>query len=178
MSRTVQNVSLVTAAGIVGLLLSLVRGVIVPRALGPADYGLWGAFNLILLYGFNLHGGISHAMNREVSTARGAGETERAHVIQSTAFTWIGCAVVTATLVLLVAVGAYSLAGGDRRIVLCLVLVAMALPLQQLDVYTLTVLRTEHRFAWIACSRLLVSVVSLALLIVLLPGLSTTRPVY
>ncbi|MEE9455740.1 MAG: oligosaccharide flippase family protein [bacterium] len=56
-------------AALIEQLLALVRGVIVPRYLGPALYGALGALGLITKYGAYLQLGITTAVGREVPYA-------------------------------------------------------------------------------------------------------------
>ncbi len=56
-------------AAVVEQLLALVRGVIVPRYLGPALYGVLGALGLITKYGAYLQLGVTTAVGREVPYA-------------------------------------------------------------------------------------------------------------
>ena len=53
-------------------LLGLVRGIIIPRYLGPGLYGVLGALGLITKYGAYLQLGITTAVGREVPYAQAA----------------------------------------------------------------------------------------------------------
>lgn len=171
MSKTLRAVSQVSIATYVAYLLTMVRGLVIPRALEPAEYGLWGVFALVLLYTFNVHGGISHAMNREVSAAHGAGDRERAAALRATALTWMTvCAVVAAAALAIGAAVGYT-SGVDARLMICLAIVALIVPAQQANVYVLTVFRTEHAFGWIAASQLVSAAASLVVVVLLLPSM-------
>lgn len=65
-------------AAIVEHLLALVRGVIVPRYLGPALYGVLGALGLITKYGAYLQLGVTTAVGREVPYAVKQGSSNHA----------------------------------------------------------------------------------------------------
>jgi O-antigen/teichoic acid export membrane protein len=65
-------------AAIVEQLLALVRGVIVPRYLGPSLYGVLGALGLITKYGTYFQLGASTAVAREVPYAEKQGSPELA----------------------------------------------------------------------------------------------------
>jgi O-antigen/teichoic acid export membrane protein len=65
-------------AAIVEHLLALVRGVIVPRYLGPALYGVLGALGLITKYGAYLQLGVTTAVGREVPYALKQGSSDLA----------------------------------------------------------------------------------------------------
>jgi O-antigen/teichoic acid export membrane protein len=65
-------------AAIVEQLLALVRGVIVPRYLGPYLYGVLGALGLITKYGAYLQLGVTTAISREVPYANKQSSPEHA----------------------------------------------------------------------------------------------------
>ncbi len=69
-------------------LFALVRGVIMPRWLGPSFYGILGSLNMITKYGGYLQLGLTTAVSREVPYALGAGDHERANRIARTVFSF------------------------------------------------------------------------------------------
>jgi O-antigen/teichoic acid export membrane protein len=65
-----------------------VRGVIVPRYLGPGLYGVLGGLGLITKYGAYMQFGLTTALGREVPYALGAGDRERARRFEKAVYSF------------------------------------------------------------------------------------------
>lgn len=89
--------------------LAFVRGVILPRYLGPGLYGILGSLGMITKYGSYLQLGLTAAVNREVPYALGAGDKNRADRIARAVFSFnLFTSVVPAVGVVLFAVATWG----------------------------------------------------------------------
>ena len=67
---------------------SFVRGIIMPRWLGPGFYGILGSLNMITKYGSYLQLGLTTAVSREVPFALAAGDDARARRLAKAVFSF------------------------------------------------------------------------------------------
>lgn len=130
-----------------------IGGFAVARFLGPAHYGLWNGFQLILLYASYSQLGIVNALNRELPLQRGKGEFAQAERIRSAT---LGGVLMTA-LVAGVAILAYSTIATSRHsslVIFSLRFVGLLVVLQQIYTYSEICFRTTHEFGIVSKLRL------------------------
>ena len=132
-------------AAIVEQLLALARGVIVPRYLGPALYGVLGALGLITKYGAYLQLGVTTAVGREIPYALKQGSPEFAERLAKVGYSFsILTSAAPAAVVVI-----YALATWGRYVdVISWGLLAFAFLLitTRLETYFTTVFRARRQF--------------------------------
>lgn len=132
-------------AAVVEQLLALARGVIVPRNLGPALYGVLGALGLITKYGAYLQLGVTTAVGREIPYALKQGSPEFAERLAKVGYSFsILTSAAPAAVVVI-----YALATWGRYVdVISWGLLAFAFLLitTRLETYFTTVFRARRQF--------------------------------
>ena len=132
-------------ATVVENLLALVRGVIVPRYLGPALYGVLGALGLITKYGTYLQLGVTTAVGREIPYAAKHGPAEDAERLAKVGYSFnlLTSAAPAAMLV------GYALATRGRYVAVIfwgLLTFAVLLVTTRFETYFTTVFRARRQF--------------------------------
>jgi len=132
-------------AAVVEQLLALIRGVIIPRYLGPGLYGILGALTLITKYGAYLQLGVTTAIGREVPYATARGEEGRAEGLARLGYSFN---LLTAVIPALILVGYALFAWGRYRPVVSwgLLAVAVLLLTTRFEVYFATLFRARRQF--------------------------------
>lgn len=69
----------------------LAVGLIVAAWVGPGNFGIWNALNLLLLYGSLVTLGVLNGMNRDVPLLVGSGKSKTAEQVVSTSFWFVLC---------------------------------------------------------------------------------------
>ena len=80
---------LFSASTVVYQLSRLVVSLIVARWVGPEEFGIWNALNLILLYGIVMTLGVPNGMNRDVPLLMGQGDQFAAQRIVNSSFWFV-----------------------------------------------------------------------------------------
>jgi O-antigen/teichoic acid export membrane protein len=127
-------------------LLALVRGVIIPRYLGPGLYGILGALTLITKYGSYLQLGMTTAIGREVPYAAARGEGARAEELARLGYSFN---LLTAVAPALLLVGYALLTWGRYMAVVSwgLLAIAVLLVTTRLETYFATLFRARRQFS-------------------------------
>jgi O-antigen/teichoic acid export membrane protein len=132
-------------AALIEQLLALVRGVIVPRYLGPALYGVLGALGLITKYGAYLQLGVTTAVGREVPYALKQKSTDHAERLAKVGYSFnLLTSVAPAALVVI-----YALVTWGRYVDVIswgLLTFAFLLITTRLETYFTTVFRARRQF--------------------------------
>ncbi len=66
--------------------LGLLRTLLIPILLGPAQLGVWNLMNVIVGYGANAHLGILHGLNKKIPYLRGLGKFEEIDELKDSVF--------------------------------------------------------------------------------------------
>jgi len=145
-------------------------GIVVARMLGPSNFGLWKALQLILTYSIYSELGSLSAMNREVPYFQGKGEIERVGRIRNVVLgqNLVMALAVPSGLLLL-----YHFFPGVLPLTLELILfVCVLVFLQQLYTYFEILFRSSHNFGMVSNLRLSRTVMDMGMAIVLIYFLS------
>jgi O-antigen/teichoic acid export membrane protein len=149
-----------SGSAVVAQAVSLAAGFAVARMLGPADFGIWNAVSLVLVYGAYVDFGILSAMGRDLPFHYGQGDVEQADAVEGSARqATLGGAILAAVAVL-----ALSFWPGQSPLMaLGLQAMAVVLVLQQVYTYHRTVLRSNNQFGELSRQQVLFSVLSAGL---------------
>lgn len=149
----------------------LVGGMVVARVLGPTDYGLWNALQLITIYGTYASLGLLNALNREVPIYRGRGDEGKIAQMRNAS---LG-AMVGLSVLLCGGIFAYALMNRERfdpNLLVGIMFMGGVVALQQLLVFFDVLFRSANDFATVGRLRLYRTLVEMALAVVLVWGLS------
>jgi O-antigen/teichoic acid export membrane protein len=168
--QIIRDIFSYSASAIVSQALGLIAGFWVARLLGPADFGVWNAVSLVLVYGAYLEFGALSAMGRDLPFYHGKRDVEKAATLEGAArrVTIFG-ALVAALFVI-----AFSfLPTHSSNMTLGLQAMAVVLILQQVYTYHRVVLRSHNDFKELGQQQVLLAIVSsgLAILFVVFGGL-------
>lgn len=141
-------------------------GIVVARLLGPSNFGLWKALQLILAYSIYSALGSLSAMNREVPYYQGKGEIERVNKIRNLV---LGQNLVMALILplglLFVQCFYPSLLGLNLKLIL---FVCALVFLQQVYSYFEILFRSSHNFRMVSNLRLSRTVMDMVMAIILI----------
>ena len=84
--RFLRDAALYSSSLFLTRLLLSVRGILIPKFLGPAQYGLYNSLLLIPEYILHVHFGTLDALKREIPFCYGRKDLERVRLIRNTAF--------------------------------------------------------------------------------------------
>lgn len=76
------------SANIVAQTVGLIRVVVIPILLNPAQLGIWNLMNVIIGYGSNIHMGLLHGMNKILPSLRSSKNAADSDVLKDSVF-WI-----------------------------------------------------------------------------------------
>jgi O-antigen/teichoic acid export membrane protein len=132
-------------AAVVEQVIAMVRGVIIPRILGPGLYGVLGALGLITKYGSYLQMGITTAIGREVPYALRHGESDFAGRLAKVGYSFnlltsIGPAIILVVYAL-VSWGSYARATSWGLLAFAVLLITT-----RFDTYFTTLFRARRQF--------------------------------
>lgn len=149
----------------------LVGGLIVARVLGPTDYGLWNALQLLAVYGTYATLGLLSALNRDVPIYRGRGdEAKVARMRDASLGATVGVAVLLSGGI--VGYALWQRARLDPNLLLGIVFMAGIVGLQQLSGFFDVLFRSANDFATVGRLRLYRTLAEMALAVVLVSALS------
>lgn len=149
------------ASSIVVMAAGMVKGVILPGLLGPAQFGIWTLMNVIGGNCANSHFGLLHGMNKEIPKLNAKGDSINKIVLMNSVFSvnlFLG--LMTGTFLYLY--GYFSAI--DYYYPLCMV--ALFVVFQSIYVYYLSLLRAEHQSTLYSVNTALYAVLSTILVIV------------
>jgi O-antigen/teichoic acid export membrane protein len=126
--------------------LSVVRNLVLARALGPADYGMWIVLTLLLGYGDQIHLGLRHLGDKEIPFLRGRdGEQAALHF----ANILLGGILLLAVLGSMMLVTYVVVVGTDNSILtIAICLCSLVILSDQVNRYYLMILRTRSQFVF------------------------------
>lgn len=149
----------------------LVGGMVVARVLGPTDYGLWNALQLITMYGTYASLGLINALNREVPIYRGRGDEEKiARMRNASLGAMVGLSVLLGGGILAYAL--WSRERFDPSLLVGIVFMAGIVALQQLSGFFDVLFRSANDFATVGRLRLYRTLAEMSLAVVLVAALS------
>lgn len=149
----------------------LVGGIVVARVLGPTDYGLWNALQLIPIYGTYASLGLMNALNREVPIYRGRGDEEKIARMRNAglgAMIWL-------SVFLGGGIFAYALWNRERfdlNLLVGIIFMAGIVALQQISGFFDVLFRSANDFATVGRLRLYRTLAEMSLAVVLVAALS------
>jgi O-antigen/teichoic acid export membrane protein len=149
------------------LLLS-VRGIIIPKFLGPIQYGLYNGLLIIPDYLVHFHFGSLSALKREIPFCYGKGDTAQAQRIRNIVFSqYMGSVLASAVLLSIVTLiirHHYS-----SEIIICLWLVCLLIIVQAfVDAFLENLLRTDNRFDVLSKSEIYKSFIGFFLMVIMI----------
>jgi O-antigen/teichoic acid export membrane protein len=132
-----------SSSALISQALAVIAGFWVARILGPADYGIWNAVSLVLVYGAYSEFGILSAMGRDLPFYQGKGDQKMTASIEGAArhSTFLG-SLFAAFVTIIVS----FLPGQPPMMALGLRVMAIILILQQIYTYHRIVLRSYNHF--------------------------------
>lgn len=82
-----KHISGLVSVTLISQVFSVLRSLLLPILLSPAQLGVWNLMNVILSYAPNAHLGIMHGMNREIPRLRVEGNYELLEKVRNTTYT-------------------------------------------------------------------------------------------
>lgn len=151
-----------SVSAILSQALNLIAGFWVARLLGPADFGVWNAVSLVLVYGAYLEFGVLSAMARDLPFCHGQGDLEKAAALDGAArrVTIFGAFVAALFVCAFSFVPTHS-----SNMALGLQAMAVVLILQQVYTYHRVVLRSYNFFHELSLQQVLFAVLNSGLAI-------------
>lgn len=149
-------------ATIVSQGVGLVRGLVVPLLLTPAQLGVWSMMGVVLNYGGNAHLGILHGMNKAIPLLRGQGKLEDVEATKDSVF-WLNLLLGTLAGGIVGAasfIAPASYASGLR-------IVTVGVFLQMIFFYLFSLLRADNRFGLVSQGVGVFSILSTVLIVFL-----------
>lgn len=139
--KLVKDCAQYSAATAIGQGVGLIRAVIIPVLLSPAQLGVWNLMNVVMNYGGNAHLGILDGMNKLIPMLRGQGRDVEVEAVKDSAF-WIN---------IFLGVVAFGVVWGASYFVhsaytLALRITAVTIFLILLFCYVFSLLRADNRF--------------------------------
>ncbi|MGH7412216.1 MAG: lipopolysaccharide biosynthesis protein, partial [Candidatus Methylomirabilis sp.] len=146
-------------------------GIVVARLLGPTDYGLWSALQLLTIYGAYASLGFLNALNREVPIYRGRGEEAKvARMRDATLGGTVGLSVLLGG-----GIFAYALWHRERldpNLLMGIAFMAGIVALQQISGFFDVLFRSANDFATVGRLRLYRTLAEMTLAVVFVSALS------
>lgn len=165
--QILKDASHYSVSSVIARLISLGRGILLARLLGPTTYGLWQALLLILNYGQLSHFGLRDAMTREAPIYRGRGDTKKIEEIYHTVFT--STVLIAIVLAMVLFVVSQSLTGTASDIMRAgIPIMAVIVLLHQIFQWYLCLMKAEKRFLLISKAMIIFSVLNIFFTILLL----------
>lgn len=149
-------------SSIIVMAAGIVKGLILPGLLGPAQFGIWTLMNVIGGNCANSHFGLLHGMNKEIPRLNAKGDSVNKIVLINSVF--------SVNLFFGLMVGIFLYLYGYFSAIdyyyypLCMV--ALFVVFQSIYVYYLSLLRAEHQFTLYSVNTALYAVLSTVLVIV------------
>jgi O-antigen/teichoic acid export membrane protein len=146
-------------------------GIVVARLLGPTDYGLWSALQLLTIYGAYASLGFLNALNREVPIHRGRGEEAKvARMRDASLGGTVGLSVLLGG-----GIFAYALWHRERldpNLLMGIAFMAGIVALQQISGFFDVLFRSANDFATVGRLRLYRTLAEMTLAVVFVSALS------
>jgi O-antigen/teichoic acid export membrane protein len=144
--KLLQDATLFSASLLLSRLLLSIRGIIIPKFLGPSLYGIYNGLFIIPDFLVHFHFGSLSALKREIPFCYGKGDLLQAQRIRNIVFTqYMGATVLAALLLFLTGIwlrGDYS-----SEIIISLWLISILVVIQAfVDAFLENLLRTDNRF--------------------------------
>jgi len=147
-------------ATIAGQGFGMIRSVMMPVLLNPAQLGIWNLMNVIMGYGGNAHLGILHGMNKLVPMSRGQGQIAQVALVRDSVF-WSN--------LILAALAASGIALTSFFVPLSyskpLQINAVIVLLLLIFYYLFSLLRADNRFGLLSIGMVVLSVLSTVLVL-------------
>ncbi|MDY6843280.1 MAG: polysaccharide biosynthesis C-terminal domain-containing protein [Spirochaetota bacterium] len=158
--------------GIIGSsILGVFRSLIIAGGLGPSLYGIWNILMVIFSYNSFVHLGLMHGMNKEMPLLIGKGDVVQAEKIKDNTFWSVLIIAIIANIFLIIA----SFIFQDRfqkGIMIAICILAINNMLFQLYIFLTSLLRTDKAFGVLGLANILLSLMSLACVILFFKFLS------
>lgn len=163
-----QEATFFSASLIVSRLLLSVRGIIIPKILGPVQYGIYNGLLIIPEYLMHFHFGSLSALKREIPFCYGKNDFQQAQRIRNIVFSqYLGTIIISIGFI-----GFFSFLYQDRfshimivsMRLLCLLIFIQAL----VDVFLENVLRTDNRFSVLSNSEIFKSLIGFGLMLIMI----------
>ncbi len=166
--KFLQEATLFSASLLISRLLLSVRGILIPRFLGPAQYGIYNGLLIIPDFLAHFHFGSLSALKREIPFCYGKNDFVRARRIQNIVFSQYISTILLSIFLLFV----FSFFLADRYSSLfinSLRLICLFILVQSLvDPFLENLLRTDNRFDVLSHAEIFKSVVGLLLMILMI----------
>lgn len=166
--RFLQEATLFSASLLISRLLLSVRGILIPKFLGPVQYGIYNGLLIIPDFLAHFHFGSLSALKREVPFCYGRNDFTQARRIQNIVFSQY----LSTVLLSVILIFTFSFFLTDRYsslIINSLRLICLFILVQSLvDPYLENLLRTDNRFDVLSHAEIFKSVVGLLLMILMI----------
>lgn len=162
----IQDTTYYLPSNFLGQAISLVRGIVVRRLLGPLSYGWLNIFTLIERYAGYTDMGLINAMDRELPLSRGRGDKLKEEEIENNVFT----SILISSVIIALAVILYGLTSSVRPFsgfAPVLRVFALFLILYRLSTFFSIFLRTHRKFQLLSTLNVLRGGVALGFIIFL-----------
>jgi len=159
-SKIIKDSTRYLFATIAGQGFGVVRSVMMPVFLNPAQLGIWNLMNVIIGYGGNAHFGVLHGMNKLVPILRGQGETAQVVTVRESVF-WANL-ILASSIAAGLAVGALF---APLSYCLPLQVDAVIVLLLLIFTYLFSLLRADNRFGLLSMGMIVLAASSTILIL-------------
>ena len=144
--------------------LGMFRSLIIAEGLGPSLYGIWNILMVIFTYNSYVNLGLVSGMNKEMPYLRGKGDIAQAEKIKDNTF-WAVSVIAAIVNILLIAASVVFQDHLPRGMVAAVCILAITNILFQLYNFLISLLRTDKAFGSLGLATILLSLTSLACVI-------------
>lgn len=166
--RFLQQATLYSGSLLISRLLLSVRGIIIPKFLGPVHYGIYNGLFLIPDYLVHFHFGSLSALKREIPFCYGKGDLARAQRIRDIVFTqYLGTVLASAAVLSIITFFIRHHYSSETIISLwlvCILVVVQAF----VDAFLENLLRTDNRFDVLSNAEIFKSFIGFFLMIIMI----------
>jgi O-antigen/teichoic acid export membrane protein len=161
-TKVVKDCAQYSAATVIGQGVGMIRAVIIPVLLSPAQLGVWNLMSVVMNYGGNAHLGILDGMCKLIPTLRGQGKLAEVEKIKDSVF-WIN-AFLSAGWCAFILIASYAVSSDYAT---ALRITALIVFLLGLFYYSFSLLRADNRFRLISIGVGGLSILSTVLILIL-----------
>lgn len=160
MRRFIKETYILFVVTALSALISFVTGVWIRNILGPADYGVWTIFSMILTYGYYMNLGILDGFSRDIPRLLGEKKHGQVQKVRNIVFTWM---LSSAVLVIAAIVIIILLPLSQFETILSIIAI-LIVPFQNLTLFHNHLFLTTQQFSMVAMIQLLIGSVQYILM--------------
>ncbi len=166
--KILQEATFLSASLLISRLLLSIRGIIIPKLLGPVDYGIYNGLLILPEYLLHFHFGSISALKREIPFCYGKNDLKQAQRIRNIVFSqYLGTIIVSVSII-----GFFTFLYQDRfsyTMIVCLRLLCLLIFIQALvEVFLENVVRTDNQFSILSKSEIFKSLIGFGFMLIMI----------